>query len=187
MCLDVCFELFFSGKLKWQWEKNPKFIRISLVQNEIKIIPPRTVADLAEVKTAGLRTHKDCQCDWWCSRLFWLSLDETYRNRCSPPWWGRGRGPGLPGPVGMPESPEPPEPLSAGAQRGVPCLQPPTPRSSSSPVPPQRFTSIKLDVWGRCQQVAVFRFDQPSCSSADFDEAEDNRRNKPACTEKNGW
>lgn len=42
---------------------NPKFIRISLVQNEIKIIPPRRVADLAEVKTAGLKTQKDCQRD----------------------------------------------------------------------------------------------------------------------------
>lgn len=119
--------------------------------------------------------------------LFWLSLDETYRNRCIPPWWGRGRGPEHPGPVGTPESPGPPEPLSAGAQRGVPCLQPPTPRSSSSPAPPQRFTSINLDVLGSCQQVAVFRFDQPSCSCADFDEAEDNKRNKPACIEKNGW
>lgn len=186
MCLDVCFELFFSGKLKWQ-KLNSTFIRISLVQNEVRSFLRGEVQICLRWKLQ-VWGHKDCQRHWWCTRLFWLSSHETYRNRCSPPWWGRGRGPEHPGPVGTPESPEPPEPLSAGAQRGVPCLQPPTPRSSSWPVPPQRVTSINGDVLGRGQQVALFRFDQPSSrSSADSDEAEDNKRNKPACTEKNGW
>lgn len=100
---------------------------------------------MSAVKTAGLRTQKDSQHDWRCK--VWLSWNETYLTRCSQPWWGRGRGPEHACLLGRPESPEPPEPPSAGAQRGAPCLQPPTPRSSSSPVAPQKFTSIHLMFW----------------------------------------
>lgn len=115
--------------------------------------------------------------------------NETYLTLCSPPWWGRGRGPEQPGPVGRPESPEPPGPPSAGAQRGGPGPQPPTPRSSSSPVAPQRFSWIipgwLLSVTTSRGQCLPLR--NSLRSSADLDAAEDNKRNKPACTEKSGW